>query len=62
TIKGIHNYRPEHLVRALAFASAHCDELLDFLNFGSLLPLREHAAVIQAGESGAFHRIGFTAQ
>ena len=61
TIKGIHNYRPEHLVRALAFASAHCDELLEFLKFGSLLPLQDHTAVIQAGESGAFHRVGFTA-
>ena len=60
TIKGIHNYRPEHLVRALAFASAHCDELSEFLKFGSLSPLREHAAVIQAGENGAFHRVGFT--
>ena len=43
-----------------AFASAHCDAHSDFLTFGSLLPLREHAAVVQAGESGAFHRFGFT--
>ena len=60
TIKGIHNYRSDHLVRALAFVSAHCDVLLDYLNFGRLLTLKDHAAVLQEGESGAFHRVGFT--
>jgi threonine dehydrogenase-like Zn-dependent dehydrogenase len=60
TIKGIHNYRSDHLVRALAFVSAHCDVLLDYLKFGRLLALKDHAAVLQEGESGAFHRVGFT--
>jgi alcohol dehydrogenase len=61
TIKGIHNYRPEHLVRAMAFVSAHCDELLEYLKFGNLGPLRNHASIIVDGESGKFHRVGFTA-
>jgi threonine dehydrogenase-like Zn-dependent dehydrogenase len=60
TIKGIHNYRSDHLVRALAFVSAHCDVLLDYLKFGRLLALKDHAAVLQEGESGACHRVGFT--
>lgn len=60
TIKGIHNYRSDHLVRALAFVSAHCDVLLDYLKFGKLLTLKDHAAVLQGGESGAFHRVGFS--
>jgi putative phosphonate catabolism associated alcohol dehydrogenase len=60
TIKGIHNYRADHLVRALAFVSAHCDVLLDYLKFGPLLPLQDHVAVLQSGDSGAFHRVGFT--
>ncbi|MFM7187420.1 MAG: alcohol dehydrogenase catalytic domain-containing protein [Armatimonadota bacterium] len=60
TIKGIHNYRSEHLVRGLAFVSAHVDILLDYLTFGSLLPLKDHARVLQTGESGQYHRVGFT--
>jgi len=60
TIKGIHNYRSDHLVRALAFVSAHCDVLLDYLKFGKLLTLKDHAVVLQGGESGAFHRVGFS--
>lgn len=60
TLKGIHNYRSEQLVRALAFVSAHVDTLLDYLKFGSLLPLTEHAQVLHSGESGQFHRVGFT--
>lgn len=60
TIKGIHNYRPEHLVRAMTFVSANCDVLMDDLKFGPILPLTDHVRVLEAGESGCFHRVGFT--
>ena len=60
TIKGIHNYRSEHLIRGLAFVSAHVGILLEYLKFGSLLTLQDYAEVLQAGESGQFHRVGFT--
>lgn len=59
TLKGIHNYRSEHLVRGLAFVSAHVDTLLAYLKFGSLRPLKDHAQVLHSGANGQFHRVGF---
>jgi threonine dehydrogenase-like Zn-dependent dehydrogenase len=59
TIKGVHNYRPEHLIHALAFVSANCNVLLSYLKFGCLSSLNDHQSVIQASESGQFHRVGF---
>lgn len=59
SVHGIHNYRPEHLARALAFLEAHRETLESAIGIGPLLPLERWPDVLEAARSGRWHRAGF---
>lgn len=57
TIKGIHNYRPEHLGQALRFLEQHCARLPYPELVGSVFPLAEINDAVRVASAGKHIRV-----
>lgn len=57
TIKGIHNYRPEHLAQALTFLERHSAKYPYADLVGAVFPLREINEAVRAAASGKYVRV-----
>ena len=58
TIKGIHNYKPEHLGKALRFLGEHYEEFPYRQLVGKTYPLAEINQAVEVAESGKYIRVG----
>ncbi len=58
TLRGIHNYRPEHLGQALRFLETTAGRYPYAALVGAVYPLEDLEAAFETAESGAYVRVG----